>query len=369
MTPLRIVHVVGGMVRAGVETWLMNLLRRIDRSRFQMDIIVHAVQPCAYDDEVRSLGARLISCPFPQRPWRYLPALRRALLEYGPYDVVHSHVHHFSGVVLGVARRAGVGIRIAHSHISLIDQGSGMLRRLYLRGAGSWLRRHATAGLAASEMAAVDLFGADWRLDPRWSILPCGIDMEPFAASLDRIAMRRTLGIAPEARVLGHVGRFDAQKNHHFLVTIAAAATRMDPNTHLLLVGDGPLRAEIAALAASHGVTTTCTGSRPDIAALMAAMDVFVFPSRFEGLGVAMVEAQAAGLPVVASTAVPPEATVVPSSVTRLALEDGSERWAQAALAGLTPDRQRAFAAVAASDFNLANNLERLLALYQGGTR
>jgi glycosyltransferase involved in cell wall biosynthesis len=369
MTPLRVVHVLGGMVRAGVETWLMNVLRRLDRRRFQLDLLVHAAGPCAYDDEARSLGARLISCPQPQRPWRYVPQLWRALRDNGPYDAVHSHVHHFSGVVLEVARQAGIRIRVAHSHIALLDRGSGPLRRLYLDAAGSWLRRNATAGFAASGMAAVELFGEDWRLDPRWSILPCGIDVGPFAAHPDRTALRRELGIPERALVLGHVGRFDAQKNHHLLVEIAAATARRRPDAHLLMIGEGPLRAEIAALAARLGVAATCTGSRPDIPRLMAAMDVFVFPSRFEGLGVAMVEAQAAGLPVVASRVVPPEATVVPDAVVRLALDDRPERWAEAILAIPRPDAARALAAVTASDFNLANNLDRLLRVYQGGGR
>ena len=95
--PIRILHVVGGMNRGGVETWLMHVLRNIDRDRFRMDFLVHTTMPCVYDEEVRAFGSKIIPCLSPFLPWRYATNFTRILREYGPYDVVHSHVHPFTG--------------------------------------------------------------------------------------------------------------------------------------------------------------------------------------------------------------------------------------------------------------------------------
>jgi glycosyltransferase involved in cell wall biosynthesis len=370
---IRILHAVGGMDRGGVETWLMHLLRRIDRGRFRMDFLVHRERAGAYDDEIRSLGSRLIPCPYPHRPWRYLPALDRVLREHGPYDVVHGHLHRFSGIVLRAARRRRVPIRIAHSHVARIDPEPGLLRRLYLRRADRWVRAHATVGLAASVQAAEDLIGEDWRDDPRWRVLSYGIDLAPFSAPPERERVRAEWGLERDAVVLGHVGRFEPQKNHAFLLEIVAAARRIDPRVRPLLMGEGPLRPQVERRAADLGLRAVFTGSRGDVPRLMlGAMDAFVFPSRFEGLGLAMVEAQAAGLPVVAADVIPPEATVAAQAVRRVSLRASAEVWARVALEARPPDRRRCLEAVTASSFNLAATVERVLANYEpaaSGTR
>ena len=91
------------MNRGGVETWLMHVLRRIDRRRIAMDFLVHTELPCAYDEEIRDLGSRILRCTAVHRPWRYVPELTKILRREGPFDVVHSHVHHFSGLILKCA--------------------------------------------------------------------------------------------------------------------------------------------------------------------------------------------------------------------------------------------------------------------------
>ncbi|MEM7714292.1 MAG: hypothetical protein AAF349_12085, partial [Cyanobacteria bacterium P01_A01_bin.68] len=97
---IRILHVVGGMVRAGTETWLMHILRNIDRDAFQMDFLVHTNEECDYDAEIRALGSKVIPCLDTSEPWTYARNFSQILSENEPYDIVHSHVHHFSGFVL-----------------------------------------------------------------------------------------------------------------------------------------------------------------------------------------------------------------------------------------------------------------------------
>jgi glycosyltransferase involved in cell wall biosynthesis len=265
-----------------------------------------------------------------------------------------------------------VPVRIAHSHLDIRGLATGQARRRYLALMKYWIGRHATVGFAASHNAAASLFGAGWARDPRWRALHCGIDLAPFVAPVDGRAVRAELGIAPDALVVGHVGRFVAQKNHAQLLAVLAAAVPAAPNLQLLLVGDGPLRPVIERQALELGVADRVifAGLRTDIPRLLhGAVDVFVFPSWFEGLGLALVEAQAAGLPCVLADTVPPEADVVGPLMQRLSLDQPAAAWATAVLAA---HRSRpgissaaALALVQTSSFNLETGVAALTAVYR----
>ncbi|MGQ9592052.1 MAG: glycosyltransferase [Planctomycetota bacterium] len=368
-------HVLGRLNRGGVETWLTQVLRNIDRKRFALDFLVHSEEPAAYDAEVRALGSRIIPCPHHRRPLTYARNFLQALGEHGPYDVLHSHVHHFSGFVLWLARRAGIRVRIAHSHsdTASLDARAPFLRRAYLRAMEGLVARCATAGLAASRRAAAALFGPRWESDPRWRLLFCGIDLNPFRGPVERNALRREFGLPERAFVIGHAGRFHPQKNHLFLLEIATEIARRVPKTRLLLVGDGPLRPAVETRAKELGIRerVVFAGIRADVPRLMkGAMDVLVFPSLHEGLGIAIIEAQAAALPAVVSNAVPEEATVIAGLIRRLPLEVGVENWAEAvfeARAAPPVDPERACALLAASPFSIAYSVRALETVYSEG--
>jgi glycosyltransferase involved in cell wall biosynthesis len=370
--PIRILQVVGCMNRAGVETWLLNVLRHIDRQRFQMDFLVHTDQPCAYDDEVRALGSRIIPCLHPSRPWQYARSLRRILREYGPYDVVHSHVHHYSGWVLRAAAKAGVPVRIAHSHsdTSQAQHRAALLRRWYLGMTKRWIANYASVRLAASEPAAHALYGSN----AAHQILYCGIDLEPFRASkMNAGDLRWDLGLSPDCLAIGHVGRFVAAKNHTFILEVFAEVAQREPRAHLLLVGDGPLRPEVERQARDLGLAdrVSFAGLRDDVPRLMlGAMDALLMPSRWEGLPVTLLEAQAAGLPCVISDVIADEADVVPELVHRLALQQPPDAWAEAVLAcaGDRPITQtEALARIERSDFSIPVSVMDLEVLYGSG--
>jgi len=358
------------MNRGGAETWLMHVLRHIDREMFQMDFLMGTEKPCSYDDEIRALGGRIIPCPYTNRPLRYAREFRRILRQMGPYGVVHSHVHHFSGYVLKLAAKEGVRVRIAHSHSTADGKGNALLRRLYRRQMKRWIRSYATAGIAASREAAIALFGPWWRRDPRWRIIHCGIDVAPFRQPVDKEQIRRELGIPQEAMVVGHVGCFDELKNHVFLIEVAEEVVKRHPDTWFLLVGDGALRHDMEALVAKKGLAVrfVFAGAKGDVARLMlGAMDTLLFPSLCEGLPLASLEAQAAGLPCVASEAVPQEAVVIPSAVCRLPLNLGAAEWARVVLSCLErgqPWRRSALRKVVESDFNIERALPPLIEVY-----
>lgn len=369
---IRILHVVGGMGPGGVETWLMHILRHADRKRFQMDFLVHTAEPCAYDDEIRRLGGKIIPCLHPGRPHSYGRNFRRALAAHGRYDIVHSHVHHYTGYVLRLARRAGVPMRIAHSHVDVMpaDIAAKPRRRLYLVLTRRWIRRHATTGLAASGKTADALFGPTWRRDPRCRLLRCGIDLEPFQSGADR-SVRLELQLPSDAFVIGHVGRFDEQKNHRFLLEVTRKVVDAEPRTRLLLIGDGPLRAIIERRAAEMNLSKQVMflGLRRDVPRLLqSALNVFVMPSLFEGLPLAGIEAQAAGLRCILADPITREVDIVPQLVKRLRLSDPVCAWANAVLAAREEVPQvtceQAFRAVWSSPFNIRNSAADLQQLY-----
>jgi glycosyltransferase involved in cell wall biosynthesis len=364
--PVRVLHIVGAMDRGGVENWLMGLLRHANRSEIAMDFLVHTARKGIFDDEILSLGARIAACPSYHGPI-YMREFDAALGRLGPYDVVHSHVHWFSGLTTSLARRRGVQLRIAHSHS---DTRRPEARRGLVRGAYRTLMRRAifssaTHLLAASRPAAEALFGRERGV----SVVYCGVDFGAFARSSpdgDRLSVRREFGIAPDEIVLGHVGAFAAPKNHAFLCSLSACAAVRNRRVRVLCVGTGPLADEARAQFRHARVPAIFCGPRGDVPRLLRAMDVFVFPSLYEGLPLAVVEAQAAGLPCVVSTEVTREVEATSGLIHWANLHDGPGAWAEAVLAAASQPLQSGMglAAMRRSPFSIESSFARIRSIY-----
>lgn len=373
--PVRVLHVLGSLDRGGVETWLVNVLRHLDPGRVRFDFVSHFGHEAVYDAEVRALGARVFRCTAYRNLLKYPRLLRGVIAAGGPYDVVHSHVHDYSGAVVRAAAGARVPVRIAHSHndTAAVDAAASLPRRAYRRLMRGWIARHATLEVACSASAGVALFGPGWKSDPRAVYLPYGIDLSRFAARGDRAALAAGLGLPAVAKVIGHVGRFDPQKNHRRLVDMAAVLLKRDPQARLVLVGVGPLRDEIEQHVTALGIgpQVVFAGLRGDVPALMSGLfDVMLFPSLYEGLGLVVVEAQAAGVPVVMSDVIPPETDPMKDRVTRLSLAAPDQTWAEAVGAWLArredgrPAYEQRLAAL--REFDVRRSAERLEKLYGG---
>lgn len=375
LKPIRILQVVGAMNRAGAETWLMHILRNIDRDVFQMDFLVHTNESCAYYEEIRALGGRIIPCMKISQPWLYGRDFKGILRDYGPYDVVHSHVHHFSGYVLWLAKQADVPIRIAHSHLdsSSLESKAGLYRRLYLGITKALIAQNATVGLACSQDAARDLFGCDWKSDSRWQVLYCGIDLTVFENFVDEsTAVRAELGIPIDTFVVGHIGRFEPQKNHKFILEILAELVNLEANVCLLLIGNGLLRSKIEKKVVQMGLIDKVVFAdiRSDVPRLMLkAMDVLVLPSLYEGLPVVGLEAQAAGLPLVISDVVSAEMDKVEWLINRLKLSQPASVWAKTILTMRNLRSERAIAKskniIENSQFNIRYSKDALTKIYE----
>lgn len=355
------------MKRGGIETWLMSVLRHLDRRRFRFDFLVSSTAPSQHEPAIREAGGRILVCMAHSQPLRYAWNFRRLIKREPPYDVIHCHLHHLGGLVVWLAWRAGVPGRVVHSHFDTrnLDVGETRLRRARYRLASGMIQSYATGGLAVSARAAAALYGGNWRSDPRWRLFSLGF--EPFRDPVDRDAVRRQLGIPPDALVVGHAGRFVAQKNHRFLVEIAKVLVEVEPRAHFLLIGDGETRAETEARVQAAGLTPRFhfTGTRADAPRLMAgAMDAFLLPSLYEGLPFVLLEAQAAGLPCVFSANVAEEADVLPGLLHRLELSDTSARWASRLVLALSSPhpvtREQALAAIGRTPFNIVNSVRDL---------
>jgi glycosyltransferase involved in cell wall biosynthesis len=326
---IRILHVMGHLLRGGIENWLYQMIQRLDPLHFTHHILVRTADEEPFTQSFRQAGVRVIPCLHFKNPLRFAWNFARLVRRNGPYEIVHVHGSSLSGLLcLLLSKPLGIKTVVVHSHndINPLLQSSSPHYRLYCRMVGFFYRKLPHFGFACSQRAAVSMFGKHWESDPRFRLLYYGIDFAPFAAAPDQ-DLRNRLGIPRGAFVVGHVGRFHEQKNHAFLLSAASAAVRRAPNLHFLLIGDGPLRAQITGEIERLGLRSrfTIVSDTASVAGYMTgAMDCFILPSRYEGLGLVAVEAQAAALPCLLSDRVPCEAIVDPSLVQVLPLDNSA---------------------------------------------
>ena len=371
MSHLRVVHIFGRMGRGGAETWMMNVLRHIDRQRYRCDFMVHRRAPGEFDEEIRALGSTIHVVDTVRSPVRYGRDVIR-LLGAGRYHIAHSHVSLFSGYVMTLARAARVPGRIAHSHTGGPNDDDSLARRAYRRAMRAAIRHNATIGVGCSALACANLFGTDWQNHgERFARLPYGYDFDRFAivGPDTRADARQELGLTAGQLVIGHVGRFSRPKNHNFMIELMRASRAAGRDDRFVFVGAGELQADFQAKVVAHGLAETCiqTGQRSDIPRLMSSFDVLILPSLWEGLPVTILEAQAAGVPCVMSDRVSTEVIVLDDAVRALPLDD-PRAWLAAidALAArTTPTPAEALARMRASDFAIDVHIQRVQALYE----
>ena len=366
MSKIKVLHVCYKMNPGGVERWLLGVAEALQGSDTQIDILVHDDEPGEFDPIFKKYGVNIIPCTGHTNPLVYVPKLYRILKKHGPYDVVHSQVHHFSGLVLFVAWLAGVPMRISHSHSNRdsIEPTQGMRYR-YLRFMKHLINRFGTHYVAVSKEALHSLY-ADVIPAEQVQILYCGIKhLENVTLIPD---LRKDLGISESATVVGHVGRMSEPKNHTYLLKIFNAL-RQKTEAKLVLVGDGETREqierEIKQLDMANDVILL--GTRSDAIDVMASIfDVVAFPSLYEGLPLTVVEAQAVGVPILVADNITKEAEYNSELVEYASLNDSPEEWADRLLA-LKAKRisQTKCEKFMETDFYVPNHIRKLESLYK----
>lgn len=361
-SPRRILHIVGRMDRAGAETMVMNLYREIDRRRFQFDFVYFTLDRCDYDGEIELLGGRIHRISTTNPITRFLELYR--LLRGGDWDTVHSHTLFSSGLHLTAAKLAGVPNRVAHSHNTQDANSGSAAGRLYQRFAKRLIDWGSTRFVACGVAAAEYLFPGRKGV----VVIPNAVDIGRFArASGDSV--RDELGIREGQIVVLQVGRFMPVKNHERSIRIAKGLRDGGVDFQLLLVGNGPEMPRIERLVREFGLEqhVKLLGLRADIPEVMAAADVMLMPSFHEGFPVVLVEAQAAGLPSVVSSAVSEEVELGMGMVRFVALGASDRAWGDALAAAAefqVPDAQARARVLEKKGFSAASGARRLEQVY-----
>lgn len=334
---IRVLHVVRQMNRGGTEALLMNLLRTIDRDKFQFDFVEQTDECCEYDEEIISLGSRVYHSPHIslRNLHSYRMWWREFFKKHPEYRIVHGHSRGSAPVYLYEAKKAGCVIAV-HSHNNSFGKG--------IRGFGRYiwqfpLRYMADYNFACSIDAGISQFGKKGK----FTVIKNGIITEKYSWNpISRKRIREAYNI-DDKFVVGNVARFSGQKNHFFLIDIFNEIQKRKPQSVLLLIGQGGLEERVRQQVSKFNLEEKVifAGVRPDVEDYLQAMDVFVLPSLFEGLGIVNIEAQAAGLPCFVSADVIPAEIDLTDLVHHISLKKSPSEWAEQILDNQIPLENR----------------------------
>lgn len=358
--PLRIAHIIGKWVGGGVEAVVMNYYRHIDHAKIQFDFICDSDSTNIPYDEIEKLGGKVILVSPYQHIISYLKELKMILKE-GKYKIVHSHINALSVFPLYAAKKVGVPIRIAHSHST--TNKKEWKKNLLKQMLRPFSKKYATDYICCSELAGRWLFGDKAYDNGEVYLLNNAIDLDKFAYDENvRKAKRKELKISDDTLVIGHIGRFVAQKNHTFLIDIFNELHKQNKNSLLLLAGQGPLIDEIKNKVNDLNLTESVKflGQRNDVNELYQAFDVFLLPSLYEGLPVVGVEAQAAGCLSILSDDMTKETKVL-NSTKFISLNENASFWANKILSSNKKFvRKNSINEMTNNNFNIKNEAKKI---------
>ncbi|EHO35295.1 hypothetical protein HMPREF0995_00579 [Lachnospiraceae bacterium 7_1_58FAA] len=318
----------------GIESFFNNLLHYMDLSHFEVDIVVEKLEESIFRGPLEELGVSFYELSGSSH--RILENYKEfaRLIKRKKYDVLHLNVFQAQAMMyLRLAKNQGIPIRIAHSHNTELRRSrTKWLKMLVHEGGKRLFSLYATDFWACSQLAARFMFPKNVVKKEQYCFIPNGINLEKFQFNISTRREKRKELHLENTFVIGNIGRLCYQKNQRFLLNVFSDVYQNMPESRLLLVGDGDDRKELELYAESLGLLDSVIiyGTSNHVEELLCAMDVFAFPSLFEGLGIAMIEAQASGLPVICSDQIPKE-SVVSDDVYRISVHD-RDGWVKALL-------------------------------------
>lgn len=364
---MKILQIGFGNNPGGVEAFVMNYYRELSRAEIQFDFLCMYGKP-AYAEEIRSRGGKLFYVPNIKRNYfGYVKSVKNILMR-GNYDAVHVNMLSAANITpLRLAKKYSSAKVIAHSHNSSVP---GLIRSLMDKMNRPNVGKYADVKLACGEKAGRWMFGNQAFDAGEVRIIRNAIDVEKYLFSaVKREQLRKALGLEDKF-VIGHVGRFETQKNHDALIDIFIEVLKRIPEAQLCLIGDGVLKSHIEEKVQQAGIGENVffAGVREDVANMLSAMDLFLFPSLFEGLPFTLVEAQTNGLPCVISDTITEEVVINKNTVKKVPLEAGPDIWANAV--ELFRNKQRRHTELVkkemeAAHFDIKKEADRLRRLYQ----
>ena len=326
LKPIRVLHVFNYFNQGGIENFVMNVYRNIDRTKIQFDFAFSTNKKGYFDNEAKALGANIYFFDSEKKSfWNYRRNLKRIIQEHGPYAAVHSHIYYFSGFVLFIAKRCGVKIRISHSHETQKGRKQTFIRKVYERLMRKMIKVNATDWLCCSDKAGDFVFGKSIP----YQVVYNGIDLNRFQYREERREFtRKKIGVYDE-RIVLNVGRFAEQKNHLFILKTFQHLLEQSNDYRLVLIGGGPLELSIREKCKEYGFYDKCIflHNIQNAEDYYCAADIFILPSLYEGLGIVLVEAQATGLHTLISDKVTREVGVTDLAY-YLSIDNTEKKWA-----------------------------------------
>lgn len=327
--PIRVLHIFGGLNRGGSETMVMNIYRNIDRKRIQFDFVrTEDNQRHAYETEIEELGGRIFKIPqlSVNNLINYKNAFNKLIGNHPEWKVVHCNYLTTSFIYLDILKNNNRFV-IAHSHTS----GSvTILKKNLLKLLHKPIKKNADLRLACSNEAA------KWIFEEKYNevlIVKNAIDIDKFKYSVEiRNKMRNDFNFSDKF-VIGHIGRFNKVKNHHFIIDVFKAILEKRSNAQLVLIGSGEEQENIVQYINELGLSDSILilNEQANPYDYYQMFDVFLFPSLYEGLGMVAVEAQTSGLLTIVSDRIPSEAYVT-DLIAPIPLETDEDTWANCIL-------------------------------------
>ena len=358
---IRILHSVSNMDRGGIETMLMNFYRHMDRDKVQFDFLANKADPGAYDEEIKALGGRIYVTPGFKSYRKYLAYMTDLFKNHPEYKIIHTHNGSLMLYALESAKHNNIPLRIAHAHATAVPVGLKNELKKLMRP----LIKYAATDYWGCSDAAGKFYFSEQRWNNAHQLIHNAIQVDDFTYNEDiRKAIREKYGFGDKL-VVGNVGRMAPQKNQKKLLDVFAEMHRVNPDTHLVIIGTGELEGKLKQQVQSLGLadSVTFTGSISNVNEWYSAIDVFVFTSLYEGLPVVAVEAQAADLPCVLTDTITPEVKVT-EKVRFLGLHDDSVKWAKTILEIKPAERVSRKAELQAAGYDITLEAKRMQDLY-----
>lgn len=367
MKKIKILMVLGNTRMGGVQALILNILRNIDLNRFHIDFAINFYAEFnGIEDECRKYGCKFYILPY-FKIYNYLWYKRNwtKFLNQHNYDIVYAHSTNSASIFLKIAKKLGMKT-ISHSHSTGFRGGiiERMAKKYFAKGVGEvsdyWF--------ACSDKAAIRLYGKDYTNYKHYYAIPNAIDVKKYIFNNDiRKKIRGQYGIADKTILYGHVGTFSTPKNHKFLIEIFENILKKQPNSALICCGAGALQPAIANMAKEKNISDKVifAGVVNNVNEIMMGMDAFIFPSLFEGFGVSILEAQAAGLPVTMSDIIPSEVDLT-DLIRRCNLTESAEVWASKIIANTIPINRTIYNDIVAnSEYNIKKTVKKFEKLYE----
>jgi glycosyltransferase EpsF len=293
----RALVVMGSLRVGGLEKVAVNCVKFCADKNMFFDFLIFDREEGELEREVKEMGCRIYRAKYSRNPVAFCADILTFIRNYGPYDIVHSHIFFYSGVVMLASKKCGVKCRISHSH-SIKRSGDSLCRRiLYQPVLRMLLNRYSTKYCACSYAAGEYLFGQK-KFQKQGVIIPNVIEMDKYAFHIEeRRRIRKEFGINENTKVLGFIGHLTEIKNPHFFINLSVEFMK-DEDVMFLVIGDGPQKGELENRVTKMGLENRVifTGLRNDIGALLSSMDLYICPSKSEGFGIVLLEALANGL-------------------------------------------------------------------------